>query len=166
MGRDKAFIDVAGEPLVRRVAHALAAAGAERVFVVGGDGARIRALGLDSVADRYPGEGPLGAVLTALAECDATVLAVLATDLIAADPTTIRIVLDALEGHDVAVPVAGGRRHFHHAVWQRSAQARLEEAFVAGERAIKRAALNLLVAEVEGISPELLADADTPDELP
>jgi molybdenum cofactor guanylyltransferase len=166
MGRDKALIELAGEPLVLRVARALGAAGAERVFVVGGDLPRIRALGLDAVADRYPGEGPLGGVLTAMAESDATVLAVLATDLIAADPGAIRAVVHALAGHDVAVPVADGRRHFHHAVWHRSAHTTLEDVFRAGERAIKRAVHTLAVAEVEGISPAALADADTPDELP
>ena len=166
MGRDKAFIDVGGEPLVRRVAAALDAAGAGRVFVVGGDLPRLRALGLDAVPDLYPGEGPLGGVLAAMAESDASVLAILATDLVAADRGAIIAVIEALTTHDVAVPVGGGRRHFHHAVWQRSAQAHLEVEFRAGERAIKRAVRMLTVAEVHGIAPELLADADTPDELP
>lgn len=166
MGRDKALIVVQGEPLVQRVASALARAGAARVFVVGGDRPAIEALGLDAVADRFPGEGPLGGVLTALAGTDAAVVAVMGTDLVAPDPTAIRTVLDALGGHDVAVPVSGGRRHFHHAVWQRSAQRALEAAFAAGERAIKRAVLDLDVIEVAGIAPEALADADTPDELP
>jgi len=166
MGRDKAFIEVAGEPLVQRVARALDAAGAPRIFVVGGDLPRLRSLGLDAVPDLHPREGPLGGVLTAMAACDAAVLAILATDLIAADPAAILAVVDALGAHDVAVPVAGGRRHFHHAAWHRSAQERLEATFGAGERAIKRAVVALAVAEVHGIAPEHLADADTPDELP
>ena len=166
MGRDKALIVVHGEPLVRRVASALAEAGAARVFVVGGDRPAIDALGLDTIADRFPGEGPLGGVLTALAATDAAVVAVMGTDLVAPDPTAIRTALDALGDHDVAVPVSGGRRHFHHAVWRRSAQHALEAAFAAGERAIKRAVRDLDVVEVAGIDPAALADADTPDELP
>jgi molybdopterin-guanine dinucleotide biosynthesis protein A len=166
MGRDKALVEVAGEPLVRRVAHALRAAGAARVFVVGGDRPRIEALGLDVVADLFPGEGPLGGVLTALHATDAAVVAVLATDLVAADPVAIRAVRQALEDHDVAVPVSGGQRHFHHAVWHRRALVRLDEAFASGERAIKRAVRDLAVAEVTGLADPVLADADTPDELP
>jgi molybdopterin-guanine dinucleotide biosynthesis protein A len=166
MGRDKALIEVAGEALVQRVARALRAAGAQRVIVVGGDRAAIEAFGLDVVADLFPGEGPLGGVLTAMAGTDAPVLAVLGTDLLNPDPDAIRAVLGALTSHDVAVPVAGGRRHFHHAVWSRSAEARLDEAFREGERAIKRAIRTLAVAEVDGIVPAALADADTPDELP
>ena len=170
MGRDKALIEVAGEPLVQRVARALVAAGAQRVVVVGGDRAAIEALGLDVVADRFPGEGPLGGVLTAMAESDAPVLAVLGTDLVNPDPAAIRAVLAALTSHDVAVPVAGGRRHFHHAVWQRSAQVdRSRRRSCGGERAIKRAVRyldDMAVVEVDGIAPTALADADTPDELP
>ena len=166
MGRDKALIDIGGEALVQRVARALEAAGAQRVVVVGGDRAAIEALGLDVVADRFPGEGPLGGVLTAMAESDAAVLAVLGTDLLDPDPDAIRAVLAALTSHDVAVPVAGGRRHFHHAVWSRSAESRIDHAFRTGERAIKRAIRTLTVAEVHGIAPTALADADTPDELP
>lgn len=166
MGRDKALIVVHGEPLVRRVASALARAGAERVVVVGGDRSAIEALGLEAVADRFPGEGPLGGVLTALSGTDAAVVAVLGTDLVAPDPSAIRATVDALGGHDVAVPLSGGRRHFHHAVWRRSAQHALEAAFATGERALKRAVRDLDVVEVVGIAPEALADADTPDELP
>jgi molybdopterin-guanine dinucleotide biosynthesis protein A len=166
MGRDKAFVEIDGEPLVRRVASALQQAGAARVVVVGGNGPAIESLGLEVVADRFPGEGPLGGVLTALSVTDAMVVAVLATDLVAADPIAIRTVLEALTGHDVAVPVSGGRRHFHHAVWQRSARGPLETAFAAGERAIKRAVRELDVVEVEGIAAAALADADSPDELP
>ena len=166
MGRDKALIEVEGESLVRRVATALDHAGASRVFVVGGYRPAIEALGLEVVADRFPGEGPLGGVLTAMSATDAAVIVVMATDIVAADPTAIRSVLDALAHNDVAVPVSGGRRHFHHAVWGRSAQQRLESAFGAGERAIKRAVRDLAVVEVEGIAPAALADADTPDEVP
>lgn len=166
MGRDKALVVVHGEPLVQRAARALADAGAASVFVVGGDEARIEALGLTVVADRFPGEGPLGGVLTALHHTDAAVVAILATDLVDPDPRTIRVVLDALGDHDVAVPVLDGRRHFHHAVWHRRAAEVLEAAFRAGERAIKRAVRDLRVAEVTELDEMHLRDADTPDDLP
>ncbi|MCY4176083.1 MAG: molybdenum cofactor guanylyltransferase [Acidimicrobiaceae bacterium] len=66
MGTDKAFIVVDGEPMVLRAARALQAAGVRRTVVVGGDEPRLKALGLETLADDHPGEGPLGAVLTAL----------------------------------------------------------------------------------------------------
>jgi molybdopterin-guanine dinucleotide biosynthesis protein A len=66
MGRDKAFVVVDGEPMVVRVARALRGAGADEVVAVGGDEARLSALGLAHLPDDHPGEGPLGGVLTAL----------------------------------------------------------------------------------------------------
>jgi molybdopterin-guanine dinucleotide biosynthesis protein A len=139
MGRDKAFIEIDGAPLVARVADALRAAGATRVIVIGGAADRVSALGLDVARDEYPGEGPLGGVITALHALRASdLVAVLATDLVAANPHSIRRVVGAAAGHDVAVPVAEGRRHFHHAVWQQQAETSLARAFASGERAIKR----------------------------
>jgi molybdopterin-guanine dinucleotide biosynthesis protein A len=166
MGRDKALIVIDGEPMVQRVARALELAGAASVIVVGGDRARFHSMGLDTVADLHPGEGPLGGVLTALRSADAAVVAVLATDIVSPDPAAIRTLRRALGPHDVAVPVSGGRRHFHHAVWHVRAQALLGDAFAAGERALKRAVRDLEVAEVYDLDDTALADADTPDELP
>ncbi len=66
MGTDKAFIAVHGEPMVLRAVRALQNAGAQTTVVVGGDTPRFKAMGLTTLADDHPGEGPLGAVLTAL----------------------------------------------------------------------------------------------------
>ena len=48
-----------------RVARALAAAGAEPVLAIGGDGDALERLGMAWQPDRFPGEGPLGGLLTA-----------------------------------------------------------------------------------------------------
>jgi molybdopterin-guanine dinucleotide biosynthesis protein A len=58
MGRDKARLPFRGADLVSTVAAAVATA-AGSVVLVGH-------LDLPSIPDRYPGEGPLGAILTAL----------------------------------------------------------------------------------------------------
>ncbi|MEZ5248574.1 MAG: ribonuclease D [Ilumatobacteraceae bacterium] len=55
-----------GTSLVRRVAAALAAGGCRPVFAVGGDLVRLRAAGLEAVRDGWPGEGPLGGIVTAV----------------------------------------------------------------------------------------------------
>jgi molybdopterin-guanine dinucleotide biosynthesis protein A len=167
MGRDKALATLGGVALARRVADALLAAGAAPVVAVGGDAPRLAALGLVVVPDRTPGEGPLGAVITALGSIEFDVVAVLATDLVAPDPRSVRRLVAALAASaaDVAVPTAAGRRHHHHAVWRRRAHPVLLDAFAEGERAIKRALDRLVVLEVPGLDPETLDDADRPDEL-
>lgn len=66
MGCDKALIEIDGRPMAARVADALRAGGCAPVLAVGGDGHALAAVGLVPVTDRWPGEGPLGGLATAL----------------------------------------------------------------------------------------------------
>jgi molybdopterin-guanine dinucleotide biosynthesis protein A len=171
MGVDKALVVVEGEPMVMRVAHALTDAGADEVSIVGGDAEAFGSLGLGPVADRWPGAGPLGGLVTALDVASAAVVVVLAADLLGPDPAAIRGVVEALAAAasaDLAVPVVDGRAQWLHAAWRRSCRARLEHEFAAGQRAIHRAVAGagLGVVEVAGLTATTVADADAPDQLP
>ena len=64
MGRDKALLEIAGEPLITRTVR-LAASVASRVSVVGGAD-RLTGLGLDILSDEIPNAGPLAGIATAL----------------------------------------------------------------------------------------------------
>src|SRR5262245_1565825 len=80
MGRDKALVEVDGRPMAGRVAAALREAGAAEVQAIGGDAAGLGELGLDVVPDRFPGEGPLGGIVTALSAASQPVTVVVACD--------------------------------------------------------------------------------------
>lgn len=175
MGRDKAVLEVRGTPMARRVADALAAAGATSVVAVGGDATALRALGLVVVPDDVPGAGPLAAVATALrsagrrGEADDIVL-VVACDLLRPSPAAMAAVIGTLAGQpgaDLAVPIAEGRRQWGHGAWRTRALPGLDAQLAAGERAIHRAvaAAGLVVAEATGLPEDDLADADTPNDL-
>lgn len=176
MGTDKAFIEIDGAPMVVRAAETLRAAGAEPVVVVGGDGARLRALGLDAVPDRYPGEGPLGGVITALAALDThgeglDAVATLPCDVISPAPAAVRLVIDGLAtagqpAADLAVPVGAGAAQWTHAVWRRDCLVPLSEAFERGVRSLRDAARQLRVLEVEVPGEGWFRDADRPEDLP
>ena len=183
MGTDKAFIEMAGAPMVLRAVDALRAAGAEPALVVGGDAARLDALGLDNVPDRYPGQGPLGGVLTALGALhelgdggiDAVVT--LPCDVIAPDAAAVRGVLDRLVDDasrpaagrrpaDLVVPLGGGVPQWMHAAWRGSCLERLTEVFASGVRAPSEAARELRTVEVDVPGTGWFGDADRPDDLP
>ena len=169
MGRDKALLEVAGRPLAVLVAEALRGAGAEPVFVVGGDAPALRRVGLDVVPDDHPGKGPLGGVLTALRRSPAVLVAVLACDLPGASAEAVARVVGALAaapGADVALPVVGGRRAFVHAAWRTAAEPVLAAAFAAGERSLAGVVSRLAVVEVAGVEPAAVADVDVPTDLP
>lgn len=168
MGRDKALVEVGGRPLAVGVAQALRDAGAGEVFAVGGHLRALGDLGLEAIPDDHPGEGPLGGLLTALGHASNPVVAVLACDLPGARPLAVRSVVAALDANPdmaCAVPVVDGRSQPLHGAWRRSARSELRAAFDRGERAMHRAIAGLASAEVHGIDPAALADADTPAEL-
>lgn len=169
MGTDKALLVVDGRALARRTADVLSSAGASAVRVVGGDGPALAALGLEVVADRHPGAGPLGGLVTALAVAEEEVVVVLACDLPHATPSGVRRVVAALEGDEGAAwaaPVSGGRRQLLHGAYRRSRADHWATAFAAGERSLHRPAALVAGVEVEGIDPRWLVDADTPQDLP
>jgi molybdenum cofactor guanylyltransferase len=65
MGRNKALLDFAGEPLVCRMARLVKEAGLEVRLI--GPPELFRPLGLEAIADDQQGLGPLGGIATALA---------------------------------------------------------------------------------------------------
>lgn len=166
MGHDKAFIEIDGEAMVAIAAAALREAGAVRVRCIGGDLPRLRALGFEVVADRHPGEGPLGALVTALAACDAALLHVLTCDLPLVDASVVRPVVAALAARPamaVAAPTIDGRLQYLSATY-RTAVVRgpTEAAFERGERAVRAGLAGLPVVAVPGLDVFRLTDADTP----
>lgn len=68
-GRDKALVDMDGQPMLARMCELLASA-TSGVNVVATPG-KYANLGMRSVADRWPGEGPLGGIVTALRHAEA-----------------------------------------------------------------------------------------------
>lgn len=168
MGVDKALLRVDGQAMAARVADALQQAGLSPVRAVGGDEERLRALGLEWVADDRPGAGPLSATITALRHAGTPTLAVLSCDLLAPSPMAVRALADALAsapGAAVAVPVVAGRHQWVHAMWRSDALPDLEQAWGEGVRSLRSAARRVEVVEVADIDPEAVADADEPGDL-
>ena len=175
MGTDKALLEIEGEALAQRGRRALERAGCRPVRAIGGDAARLSALGLDVVPDLHPGEGPLGGIITALAAlgADADIVVVLACDLVDADHRAVAAVcapFDRPGGEliDVVVPRSDTRRHMHHAAWRTGTLPTLTAAFFAGERAPRRVLDLLRVHELtvaSTLDPRWLADLDMPEDI-
>ena len=64
-GRDKALVEFDGEPLIARLCRTLQTATLAPVRIIG-DAAKYSQIGIECIADRWPGEGPLGGIITAL----------------------------------------------------------------------------------------------------
>lgn len=136
MGADKALIEIDGVPMAERVARVLEAAGCDPVVFVGGDPA-LAGLGRRHVPDRWPGEGPVGGVVTALAAAEvARAVVVTACDLPDLDADTVRAVIGE-EREQVAVRVAdSGRLEPALACWPTGLCEAIERQFELGTRAL------------------------------
>jgi molybdopterin-guanine dinucleotide biosynthesis protein A len=168
MGSDKALLPIDGVAMAVRVARVLRAAGAAEVRCIGGDKGALTALGLDVVADEHPGEGPLGALITALSALAHPIVVLAPCDLVAPDPAVASALLAALfdaPAADAAIPVVGGVRQPLDGAYRRACLPALLRVFAGGERSVKRALEVLAIIEVTTLVGAGLADADTPEDL-
>jgi molybdopterin-guanine dinucleotide biosynthesis protein A len=131
------------------------------VVAVGGDAGALEAAGLDVVADLYPGEGPLGGLITALRWSPEPEVVVAACDLPWLDAATVRALLGAGDGVRVA---RTDRLEPLCACWPVSALPAIEVLFAAGERAVRRALHSLEVIDV-AVARAALRNVNTPADL-
>jgi molybdopterin-guanine dinucleotide biosynthesis protein A len=164
MGRDKATLPVDGIAMARRVADTALAGGCTDVVAIGGPAERREVHGLAVVADRWPGEGPLGGIATALHAVGAPVL-VLACDLAWIDAGTVAAVLAAAAVVDSDVVTAvTDRVQPLCALWRPSALGALERALEAGERSVVSLLAGLSVTQVP-VDARALRNVNTPTDL-
>jgi molybdopterin-guanine dinucleotide biosynthesis protein A len=140
MGRDKALLPYRGAPLWQAVAAAVESAAGSATLI--GDPARYTSSAYHAIPDRYPGEGPLGGILTALHHTEADWNLIVACDMPELSPGFLTQLLVAAEtaGAEALVPVGpGGRPEPLCAVYHRRALAAIETAFGAGTRKVTTA---------------------------
>ena len=166
MGTDKAFVVVDGTAMVERVAGSMRTAGCRPVFAVGGDAAALAAAGFECVADRWPGEGPLGGIVTAVGHAAGPVF-VSACDLPWLDAATIEVLLERYRMLEATIDVVVARTERIEplcAIWSQSASVTLQAAFGSGERAVHRVLANMRVESVD-VDPSRLVNVNTPGDL-
>ncbi len=169
MGRDKALVPFDGTPMVSRVADTLRGAGCDPVIAIGGDEIALGDLGLTVIGDRWPGEGPLGGVITALEHFSAhDVVVIAACDLPRISTMTVTALVNALadtpEGTDVAMAMTDRRQPLCGA-WRPVSVAQLSAVFVAGGRRLLDALTELRVVDVV-VGAEQLTNVNTVADLP
>ena len=165
MGTDKAFVEVGGMPMAERVAAALEEAGCDPVVFVGGDAVLLTRLGRPVLDDRWPGEGPGGGVLTALAELDDDVV-VAACDLAMLGAVSVRRLMAAAVGAlDADVVVAAtDRLQPGLALWRLAVRATLERRWAEGARAVHRLIGGVRSVTVD-VDPAELRNVNTLEDL-
>lgn len=148
MGADKATFEVDGVMMAQRVALAAHDAGADEVLVVGGSQARAKGIDATWKKDAYPGEGPLGGVITALKSASNDCVVVLSCDMPFLTSSVITSLVGALPDAQAAVGRTD-RLNWMCAAWSRDeCLSTLQNVWKRNERAVHRAAVLLDVIEV------------------
>ena len=118
MGQDKAWIELDGEPLVKRVADVLAQV-ADEVIVVAND-PKYERLGLRVVRDRYPDGGALGGIATGVGAATHDTVLVAACDMPFLSVDVWRVIVGHAGEADVVVPRIGGEFETLHALYMKA----------------------------------------------
>lgn len=173
MGTDKATLAVLGVPMAARVTAAMERAGCQPVWCQGGDADALAAIGLTVRPDRALHEGPLAAIIDALAACERQpaagddLVVIAACDLPGIDADVIATLLaaagDAPEAHAVVAAGSDGAAHLL-GVWRPTAIARLAAIVADGSRSY-RSALAALGAVVVAIDDTRLRNVNTRSDL-
>lgn len=135
MGEEKALIDLAGEPLLKRTADRLAVFFSD-VIVVADAPERFRDLPYRFEADDQSGLGPMGGLATALRTAEKETLFVVACDMPFLNPNVIRSMIDHLNGYDLLMPNLGNRLHPLHALYTKKCLPVIEAQIKAGDLAL------------------------------
>jgi molybdopterin-guanine dinucleotide biosynthesis protein A len=163
MGRNKALLPHRGGVLVEFVAATVQAAAGTAALV--GSPERYARLGYPVIPDLYPGEGPLGGILTALAYSTATWNLIVACDM----PALTEAFLDDLfrraeaADADILLPLGkDGRIEPLCAVYQIRTHPALARAFASGIRKIAAALEGLRTVPVTVPDLAVLHNINTP----
>jgi molybdopterin-guanine dinucleotide biosynthesis protein A len=129
MGRDKALIEIDGEPLVARVARRLAEV-ADPVFIAAGG--RSYPVEHEHIEDAAPESGPLGGIVAALRRSPHPSLAVVAADMPFVSGAILSLLARSRGDEDVVIPEDAYGLQPLHAVYAKDALRKLEAALDEG----------------------------------
>jgi len=170
MGCDKATLNPFGRGELLEIAvQSLRASGAIAVGAVGCESSRSASDDHVTVPDSYPGEGPLGGIITALRWSPVDLVVVIACDMpFLTEGPIAQLVSHAREQPSLAGVFAelDGRVQPLTAIWRRSLTLeRLEAGFKSGERAPRRLLDLLPIDTIKCADPDALVDLDSPADV-
>ena len=170
MGQDKAWIELDGEPLIKRVATVLAQV-ADEVIVVANE-PRYATLGLRVVHDRYPEGGALGGIATGVGAATNDTVLVAACDMPFLSTDVWRLLLGHIGEADVVIPRIGGEYETLHAIYTKACVPQMSRALAENRLRVIAFFDQVRVQAVEepelrAVDPTLRAftNVNTPEEL-
>ena len=121
LGRDKALLEVQGQPLMARTVEKLAAL-SDDLLIVTSDPARYAPLGLPArlISDEQPGVGSLMGIYSGLRAARHTHALAVACDMPFLNLPLLRYMVPLADSYDVVIPRLGGFTEPLHAIYGKS----------------------------------------------
>jgi molybdopterin-guanine dinucleotide biosynthesis protein A len=171
--QDKAVADLAGTPMIRRVADRITAVTDE--FVVNCREDQISPIeeALSEIdqepayaEDPDPDKGPMAGIMTGLRTVDSEYAFVVACDMPFVDPALVEYLFERTDGHDAAIPRTGEWYQPTQAVYRATSMANAcEAALDRGDRRIVAALDDLDFVEIDSEEFEQYASSETFENL-
>lgn len=121
MGRDKAFVELAGKPLIEHVIERSADLGQAEAILVANKPAQFAHLGLPMYRDILPDKGSLGGIYTALAQAQNPDVLVLACDMPFVNTDLLRFMAAQINDEtDIVVPTVDDYPQGLHAIYKKT----------------------------------------------
>ena len=173
MGRDKAFVELAGKALIERVIERSADLGQAETILITNTPAQYAHLGLPMYQDVLPEKGSLGGIYTALVQAQCPDVLVLACDMPFVSADLLRFMIAQLgDDIDIVVPRVDGYPQGLHAIYKKTCIEPIAGQLAADRLKIIRFYDKMRVryldeAEYAGFDPQGLsfANLNTPEEL-
>ncbi len=128
MGRDKAFVELGGKPMIEHVIARSAGLGQAETILITNNFDDYRHLGLEMYSDVHPGKGSLGGIYTALKRAQCPDVLVLACDMPLIKTELLRFMLGQVsEAYDIVVPRVAGYPQGMHAIYKKTCLAPIAE---------------------------------------
>lgn len=174
---DKVLADLAGIPMIRRVAERLSTVVDTLVVNCRADQTAtiervLAGLEFEFAEDREPDYGPMAGVHTGLRALDTDYAAVVAADMPFVEPEFLSHLFDRTAGHDAAIPRHDGWLQPTQAVYRTTTMAdACATALSRGDRALRAALSSLdpvVIEEAElpdHVAPATFTNANTPGEF-
>lgn len=137
MGRDKAWLEADGQPLILRALTTIRAAEIHHVFISGRPGTDYSAVNCPVLFDPEPGLGPVAGIATALGACEAPLLLVLAVDLPIMTPAFLRKLMAHCDTETGTIPELNGKLEPLAAIYPKRCASIARECLLSSGRAAR-----------------------------
>lgn len=136
MGKNKALLDINGKPVIEIIKSELSTC-TDQVIIISNQPEEYQFLQVPIYSDRYPGEGPLAGIESALYHVDTEWFFITACDMPFIQAEVFQYLYEQSSGYDAVVPIYEGQIHPLSSLYHRSVLPVIQQQLNKQQRQVK-----------------------------